>query len=405
MLFQLAWKNTWRNKVRSLLVLGSVMIGLWVGAFIMAYAFGAIDQRLEDAVSSEVSHFQVHHPEFKKDNEAIYHVPQGAVLLQDLREDARVESVTARIVTFGVVASAITSTGAKFLGVLPDSEDKVTSLKSKLEQGAYFDVDDKNKVIIGQKLADKLGVKLRSKIVLSFQDLDRNIASGAFRIIGLYKTYNSTYDELNVFVKYGDLADLLEMEEGYHEIAAMANDPDSIDSITEELSILYTGALIEDWKEISPELGLMVESLDQYMVIFLIIILLALSFGIINTMLMAVLERTREIGMLMAIGMNKWRVFAMIGLETVYLVVTASPLGLLLAYFSISYLGTKGIDLSSFYDESYAAIGFQTTIYPKLDTISYWQILLLVVITAVLASLYPAWTAIRLDPVKAIRKI
>ena len=172
-----------------------------------------------------------------------------------------------------------------------------------------------------------------------------------------------------------------------------------------ELSGTYPKAKFESWKELAPELGLMIDSFDQYMIIFIIIILLALSFGIVNTMLMAVLERVREIGMLMAIGMNRWRVFSLIALETLYLVVIASPLGLLLAYLTINHLGEVGMDLSGLYQEGYAAYGFKSFIYPKLENIYYFRIFIMVSITAILASIYPAVTAIRLNPVSAIRKI
>ena len=191
MLFQLAWKNIWRNKTRSLVVAGSVMIGLWVGAFTMAYVFGMIDQRLKDAVENEVSHFQVHHPRFEDDNEARFVVPRGAELLSVIKKDPRMKAAGARVITYGMIGSAQTSTGGKFVGMDPIAEDALTGLKGKLTQGTYFQDDSKNKVIISERLAQKLKVKLRSKIVLTFQDTTGNIVAGAYRITALYKTYNS----------------------------------------------------------------------------------------------------------------------------------------------------------------------------------------------------------------------
>lgn len=405
MLFQIAWKNIWRNKTRSLLVMGSVAMGLWVGAFMMAYAFGMIDQRLQDAVKNEISHFQMHHPEFERDNEVKYFLQEGSQMLREIQADDRVQAATGRVVINGMVSSANSSTGGKFIGIMPESEDAVTGLKDKLTQGNYLDNESRNKVIIGEKLADKLKVSLRSKIVLTFQDSTGNILAGAFRIIGLYKTYNSLYDETNIFVRGADIGRLVNLPGEFHEIAALVHEPETLDTIVHELNAKYPQAKTEDWKEIAPEISLMIESFDQYMVIFLIIILLALSFGIINTMLMAVLERVREIGMLMAIGMNKIKLFVMISLETICLVITAAPIGMLLGYFTVQYLGETGMDLSAVYDEGYAAYGFKSFIYPKLEDIYYIRITIMVIVTALLASIYPAITAIRLDPLKAIRKI
>ena len=405
MLLRLAWKNIWRNKSRSLVVMGAVGIGLWVGAFIMAYIFGMIDQRLQDAVNHEISHLQIHHPLFDRDQEAKYFITEGPAVYSSVQAEPRIKAATARVVTFGMVASAKTSTGGKFIGILPSSENQVTDLAGKLTQGTYFDQGSRNKTIISERLAEKLNVRLRSKIVLTFQDTTGNIVAGAFRIIGLYQTHNSTYDQMNVFLNANDLLELLGAQNQYHEIAALLEDPDDLEVVVNDLEHLHAQSEVEGWNKLAPELGLMIESFDQYMVIFLIIILLALSFGIINTMLMAVLERVREIGMLLAIGMNRVRIFAMIFIETVLLVIIASPLGLLLAYVTIQYLAEAGMDLSWLYQEGYAAYGFQSYIYPQLEAIYYARIMIMVVITALLASIYPAITAVRLNPVTAIRKL
>ncbi len=405
MLFQIAWKNIWRNKTRSLLVMGSVVMGLWVGAFMMAYAFGMIDQRLQDAVKNEISHFQSHHPKFEIDNEVKYFLNEGPEMLRKIRGDKRVKAATGRVIVNGMVSSANYSTGGRFIGIMPAFENEVTGLQDKLTEGAYFDEKSRNKVIIGERLAEKLKVKLRSKIVLTFQDSTGNILAGAFRIRGLYKTYNATYDETNIFVRAMDIDQLINLPGQYHEIAALMHDPEKLDTMITDLTVAYPKARTEDWKDIAPEISLMIESFDQYMIIFLIIILLALSFGIINTMLMAVLERVREIGVLMAIGMNRTKLFLMISLETICLVMAATPFGMLLGYFTVQYLGKTGMDLSAIYQEGYAAYGVQSYIYPKLEDIYYLRVMFMVIVTALLASIYPAITAIRLNPIKAIRKI
>ena len=405
MLLLIAWRNIWRNKTRSLLVITSVALGLWAGAFIMAYAFGMIDQRLKDAIENEVSHLQIHHPEYEKDNDPQFFIPEGNHTMQQIRKDERVKAASARVLASGMVASAISSTGGQFIGIIPDTEQEVTRLQDKLIEGSYLDDEENNRVVVGEKLANKLKVKLRSKIVLTFQDTAGHIVAGAFRIAGIYKTRNTTYDETHLFVRAQDLRSLLGLEDEFHEIAVLLKEPDGLEGFQASLQQQHPGLQIESWKELAPELGYMIESLDQYMIIFIIIILLALSFGIVNTMLMAVLERVREIGMLMAIGMNRARLFGMISLETIFLVMIATPVGLLLAYVTNQLLGQYGMDLSGLYQEGYAAYGFSPIIYPQLDNIYYVRIMFMVTIAALLSSVYPAITAIRLNPVTAIRKI
>ncbi|MEO0332531.1 MAG: FtsX-like permease family protein, partial [Bacteroidota bacterium] len=399
-----AWRNIWRNRPRSLLVMTSVALGLWAGAFILAYVFGMIDQRLNDAIGNEISHLQLHHPQFEQDQDPDFFIPNGADWVDRLEENEQVQAVTGRVLAYGMVASANSSTGGKLVGLIPEDEQTVTGLQDKIVEGDYLGNDDRNKILLGEQLAKKLKVKLRSKLVLTFQDTSGTIVAGAFRVMGIYKTTNTTFDETNIFTRAQDVRQLLGLEGEYHEIAVLLQDPNTVETFVQNLQAESSSVLVESWKTLAPELGFMIESLDQYMVIFIVIILLALSFGIVNTMLMAILERVREIGMLMAIGMNRTRLFGMITLETLFLVLIASPLGLLLAYLTIQWLGRYGLDLSGIY-QGYAAYGFQPIIYPHLAPIYYGRMMLMVAIAAILASIYPSITAIRLNPVTAIRKI
>lgn len=405
MLAQLAWKNIWRNKTRSLIVITSVMLGLWAGSFIMAYASGMIEQRLADAIENEISHIQIHHPKYVADNDPEFFIEGSNQLLAKITANQLVKAASARVMVYGMVNSPTSSAGGKLLGVNPEDENHLTKIGDLISEGEYLNQNDKNKIVIGQKLAEKLKVKLRSKVVLTFQDAEKNIVAGAFRIKGIYKSYNSSIEEVNIYLRDHDLTTLLGDGNNHHEIALLLNDAEQADSFKNELANSNKNLEVETWKELSPELSLMIETLDQSMLIFLVIILIALSFGIVNTMLMAVLERVREIGMLMAIGMTKTRLFAMISLETIFMVMIAAPFGLLLAFGTIEYLGTYGLDLSAIYAEGYARYGFKSIIYPSLGADYYLQIMLLVFVTAILSAIYPAITALRLNPVTAIRKI
>ncbi|MEP0985718.1 FtsX-like permease family protein [Ekhidna sp.] len=405
MLVQLAWKNIWRNKVRSGIVIASVALGLWAGSFIMAYAFGMIDQRLKDAIETEISHIQIHHSDYQEDNDPQFAISESPQLIQTLTDHSSVRAVAGRVLVFGMINSPNTSAGAKLIGIDPIVENRLTKLEELITEGEYLNPGDRNKIIIGEKLAKKLKVKLRSKVVLTFQDTNKDIVAGAFRIKGIYKSHNSGIEGLSIYTSGEDLSKLLGDGANYHEMALLVKDTEALEGFQSELHQMYPELTIESWKELSPELSLMIETMDQSLIIFLIIILVALSFGIINTMLMAVLERVREIGMLMAIGMNKPRLFKMIALETIFMVMIAAPVGLLLAYGTITYLGKYGLDLSSIYAEGYAQYGFKSIIYPNLAGEHYLRIMILVLITAVLSSIYPALTALRLDPVTAIRKI
>ena len=160
--------------------------------------------------------------------------------------------------------------------------------------------------------------------------------------------------------------------------------------------------VVRTWEDISPVLKMLNEMTIQYSMIFVIIILVALSFGIINTMLMAIMERVREIGMLMAIGMSKVKVFFMITLETVFLSITGGILGLSISWILVEIMGISGIDLSSIAD-GLNSMGYSSYVYPELDLIYYGLIGLLVVVTAIFASIMPARKALKFNPAQAVR--
>ena len=381
----------------------SVIIGVWAGTFLMAFYMGVTDDRITNAIETEISHIQIHHTEFKKEYDIKYDIPRGSEILQKISGNKNVKSAAGRIVTFGMISAPAGSSGIKLNGIMPSAENNTTKLNSKITKGEYFNEKTPNSIIISEKLTEKLKVKLKSKVVITFEDSQSNIITGAFRIIGLYKTYNTPYDEMNIFVSIEDINTLLESKDGINEIAVLLHDNKSMDIVKNELKNEYSDLQIENWTEISPELNLILTTVQQYMDILMAIIMLALAFGVINIMLMTVLERKNELGMLMAIGMSKSRVFVMILFETIILVFTGCPPGSLLSYLTISYFGDKGINLSVFSD-AYSSFGFSSMAYPKLEFEYYIRIALFVMTMAIISSVFPARKALKLRPAETIRK-
>jgi len=246
-------------------------------------------------------------------------------------------------------------------------------------------------------------------VVLTFQDLSSNITSGAFRIVGVFNTGNTPFDESHVFVLREDLNRLLRAGKDSlqqpiaHELALLLDRPGRAAPLADSLQQARPDLQVRTYREISPDLQLYESQIMNVSSIYLVIIMLALVFGIVNTMLMAVLERTREIGMLMAIGMNKLRVFTLIVLETLMLSFIGAPFGLALGAGTVAYVGANGIDLSAF-SRSLANYGIADTLYFQVEQAIYLQVPIAILITAVLASIYPALKAVGLRPVEAIGK-
>jgi len=405
MIWSIAWKNIWRNKQRSLIVMFSIVLGLVGGTFTAAFIFGMTDQKLNASINKEVSHIQLHNPKYLGNNEIQYSIDDAATISAFIRSLPEVKAVTERTKTPGMVNCSSISSGVQIVGIDPETEKKVTTIYQTICDtcGKYFEGIKKNPVVISQKLAKKLKVKLRSKIVLRFPKSDGTIQLEAFKVSGIYKTSNTNFDLANVFVRNKDLADSSGQFFETHEIAVLLNTNDSLIKVASLLKAKYPQLSVMTWKELQPELSLYEDVAGIELYIILVIILFALAFGIINTMLMVVLERVRELGMLMAIGMNKFRVFSMIMLETVMLTLTGGVIGMIIGWIIIAAFSKHGIDLSSV-SEGMEAFGIDAIFYPSITLEFYLNLTIMVIITGILASVYPARKALKLNPADAIRE-
>jgi ABC-type lipoprotein release transport system permease subunit len=242
-----------------------------------------------------------------------------------------------------------------------------------------------------------------ARLTLTFLDKDNNQVGDVFRVTGLYSVSNSVFEKSTVFVKSSDLLKLTGSPgNSCHEIVIRISNLDQTESITDSLAAKLPDLEVLSWKKLQPELAMMTDMVQQFYLIFGIIILAALAFGIVNTMLMVVLERTRELGMLTAIGMNKKRVFSMIMLESVFLSLTGGIAGMIISYIVIRITSNTGINLSQ-YAEGFGAFGYSAIVYPQITAGFFGVITILIIITGVISSIYPAMKALKLNPVEAIR--
>ncbi len=398
-LVKIAWRNVWRNKLRSSVVMISVILGIWSGLFIMAMTLGLNEQRMSGAIDTYLSHLQIHHPKFEEDYNKNDTIVNRYELNKQLDTITRIKAYSERLVINGMAATSKGSYGVKILGIFPSQEKEVTKISQKLIAGTYLNKLKRNPMLIGAKLAHKLGVKEHAKVVLNFQDMDNNTIAVSFRVEGIFKSASSVFDQGTIFVKYQDLAQLTGLNGGIHEIAILCHKIDDTEMVKQKIN---TPNKIDTWAQIAPELGYAQQTMSSFIYIFMGIVLLALAFGIINTMLMAILERKHELGMLLSVGMNKRKVFVMIVLETIFLVLIAAPIGILLSYWSIYYFGIHGIDLASI-SQGLESLGIGSRVYTYLPLNMYFTITFMTLVVAVFSAIFPARRALKLKPAEAVK--
>jgi ABC-type lipoprotein release transport system permease subunit len=404
MILKIAWKNVWRSRGRSLVVIGSIVVGIWALLFGSGFMNGFLVGYMANIIDNDISNIQIHNPEFKKDLDTKFYIKNGKDKAAAIRTWQGVRGATTRTIVSGMISSPKKASGIQIRGIDLKNEAIVTSLDSIITEGTYFEGIKRNPVIIGSKLAENLSVKLRSKVVLTFNDSHGNITAAAFRVVGIVKSSSLAISQMYAYVRQSDLTRLAGLDGQIHEIAVITDPQVEESVIVNEYNQTYKGDLAETWRETAPELAMMSEMYGSMLYVLMGIIMTALVFGIVNTMLMAVLERFRELGMLMAVGMNKARVYFMILIETVFLGIVGAPIGLFVGWITIYYYQVNGVDLSN-YSEGLEAFGYSAILHPYLDASTYIIVTIGVIITAVIGALYPAWKAVKLNPVEALHKI
>ena len=294
------------------------------------------------------------------------------------------------------------------LAVDPEREAQVFKAPRRMHEGTF----DSTGITLGLKLAEQLGAGLGDRVVLTFQDLRGEIHSSLYQVSGIYDGISNLVEGIQVYVPLAELApellgtsDSLSQPMVAHQIHFRVRNLDSLDQTVGELTAAVANpgsSVLRTWRAISPDLRYADEVLAQSLLLFMAVILFAMAFGILNTMLMAILERTRELGMLMAIGMTRRKVFRLVVLETLLLSFAGLPLGLLLGHLTIAVTSRTGISLTGV-EKGMAELGLQSTIYPVPVPEYFLPVALLVAVLGLLSSLYPARKALKLNPIESMR--
>jgi ABC-type lipoprotein release transport system permease subunit len=318
-----------------------------------------------------------------------------------------VAAATSRVVVSGAASTARKSLGVLIHSIEPHNEAAILRLSETFPDSSHtwFTTHVRRPVVIGKQLADKLKLELGDKLRLTTQGHDGYTTEGKFKIVGIFQADNARFNESTVFVLQSDFEGIANYSpQMAHEIVVRLHHRDDAPALAKRLKALRPDLQVDTYLELAPDVALVANYLDVYLMMIVGIILLALGFGIVNTMLMVVLERVRELGMLMAIGMNRARVFGMVMLETLFLMATGAVVGMSLSFALILHFGEVGIDISS-YAQGFSAIGFSSVLRPEIGLLHYLKISALVLLTGVIASIYPALKAIRLKPAEAIRSL
>ena len=403
-LSMLAWRNLWRNHRRTIVMLSAITIGVWAMIFMTALTRGMVNDMVRDGLRALPGHVQVHHPEFRNDPSIMNLIPIADSTLTEAFSQAGFDGWASRVKVPAIISSERESRGVTVIGVDPELERSLDAIGSNIAAGRNLEDRNDGGVVIGRKLADTLDTELGKRIVLMSQDPDNEIADRGYRVVGLFEANLEQQEEAFVFAGKSTLQKMLRIEDQVSEVAVMAPDYRDVEGTARRVAEL-TGGNVEvlPWQQLDTYLGSMLNVMDGFVLVWMIVIFLALSFGLVNTLVMAVFERVREIGLMLALGMRPANILGQIIVESTLLLIIGLILGNTLAWATVQPL-KGGIDISAV-AQGMEMFGAAAILYPALELKDAITANVVVLVLGFFASLSPAWRASRYDPIEAITKV
>jgi ABC-type lipoprotein release transport system permease subunit len=396
-LIKMAWRNLRRNPRRTVLTALAVSIGLWSSLSLAFLGRGVSRNMADQAIAGLVGHLQIHRPGYLADPTAehTFTVPESEIL-------SSVGLSSARVRVPAMVSSERSSFGVTLVGIDPSAERRVSFFGNVPLSGAWTTSSTDSGVVIGKKLAELLETQLGRRIVLLTQRTDGSIADRGFRITGIFDSDLESWERAFVFTGLDSAAKLSGANGAVTEVSVRLDDEHRAATIVRELNGLFPDLEVKDWTQIEP-LAHNVRKFQSGILLFLFLIVMsAVSIGLVNALVMAVIERVHEFGLLQSIGMRASGILRLVLFESL-LTVGLGALAGNLAAAATFYFMSGGMDLGNFSEGAeMAKIG--RVIYPEALASDCLKANLILAAAGLAASLYPALRAVRLAPLAALRR-
>jgi len=403
MYLQLGWRNIWRNPRRTTVIVTAVVIGVWSMIFLGALMRGVADQMVRNGIATLTGHLQIHQKGYRSDPVIENSIEAPSNLEQALTRLLPPNAHWApRVRVNGVVSNARHSDGITFVGVDPAREAEVSFVKPAIVEGRYLVDEDEYGILIGEALAEKFETQIGRKVVIMSQDTNEEIASRAFRIVGIFRAEMEATEKQFVFVTLPAAQQMLSLHDGISEISILLPSREQVDSVAAALRHVLPAELeVQTWQQLLPMVTAVLTMYDSFIFLWFLVVFVAMAFGIVNTTLMAVFERVREFGLLKALGMRPRSIVLEVLTESFFVLVIGVVLGNCFGFLTTNALFRNGIDLSAL-SAGLEYVGMARVVYPIILSKDVITANLVVFLLGLLVSLYPAVKAARFTPVEAM---
>lgn len=402
LMLKIAFRNIFRQKRRTILTALSMFGGFVMAAFFIGWSDGMYNNIIDMFTRNQMGHLQVHHKDYL-DRPSMYktvdNLPEIDRVLKDMEA---VESWTPRLYSAGLASVGEKCAGVRIIGIDPLQEDRTTDFQKKVTQGRMFSKSPAGEVIIGKGVAKVLNAQLEDEVVIVSQAADGSIANDIYRIVGIVDSGDEIGDRTAFYLPLDTAQELLVLEDRVHEVALTVQHLDDVRGVNHQLQqkIDNPKLSVEPWQVFARSFYIAMKADKEGMWIMLVIIVMVVAIGVLNTVLMSVLERRREYGVLKAVGTKPSQIVKMVLMEVnilgIVCIVAGTAVGLLLNYiFSV-----HGYSLPE--PLTYGGMKFQHML-AEINARSFYIPAITVIISATLVSLFPAVKAARTDPARSMR--
>jgi len=402
LLLRLARRNVLRNRRRSLVVLAAISVGLWAMLFYAAFSRGWENDVVHGAIDTLTGHLQIHAAGYLDDPSADRAMAPPAGEARRILDSPDVAAWAQRVRVTAVVMSAKDTIGVTLVGIDPAAEKGLSFIADAVKEGRLLESPDDRGVLLGEELARRLGIELGQRVVIMSQAADHSVVDVGFTVVGLFRAERQATELAFVFVGRQHAAEILGLGERSSEIAVLLRDRARLASMVERLRAAGPDLDVQPWPTLEPLSQAILGLAQSWIWMVYLVMVVAMGFGLVNTLLMAVLERTRELGLLQALGMRSRLILGQVVLESVLLLLAGMVVGGVLVALSLA-LTWHGIDVSGF-SQGAELWGMGKVIRPTLGLADVVTALAVVGVLGVLAGLYPAVRAARRVPVEAITR-
>ena len=401
----LAWRNLWRHRRRTWLTVGAMVFCNVLLIFLISLQLGSYQMMIDNSLATYSGHIQVQHRDYLEEQRIRQSVPAAVALAARARDALGLQTVAARGTAFALASSEQRSFGVLLNGVQPSFEPGVSTLPGLVRRGRYLAADDSAHIVVGAVLAQNLKVELGDELIFIGSGRDGSFAAGVATVVGILESGMDEIDRSVAQVPLTWFQETFSMGDHGHSVVVRAPGLEAVPAAVTALENLvadHDQLAVRDWDALQPGLRQAITS-DMTSAWFTYIVLIVLvAFSVLNTQLMSVLERTREFGVMLALGMRPAQLARLVGMETLLMSGLGLVLGVLLGALLTWYLSVVGFAYPGM-EELGAKFNMPGRMYPEVSLLSLFWGPAVVMLGALLAAMYPALHLFRLVPVAAMR--